>query len=206
MQTLATVFSAGGLHTWCLSFATDFSGMDMTPCAMDCTLWAAWLLLRPGPRTSGAGHRFVPFSITALSVSTATSVPRTCRAPLCTSMFPGPPVSLGPGVASSWAAKTIGPPCSIRSSAPSKVADPSPSSWRRVTAWPPTQASPGGRPECRSWRPCSTTSRGASSTLLIMVSPRTDPGCGWLVSAGNPQGSRPASRCPNPSRRSCDWS
>ena len=38
MQTSATVFSVGGLHTWCLSFATDFSGMDMTSCAMDCTL------------------------------------------------------------------------------------------------------------------------------------------------------------------------
>ena len=38
MQTSATVLSGAGLHTWCLSFATDFSGMDMTSCAMDHTL------------------------------------------------------------------------------------------------------------------------------------------------------------------------
>ena len=35
MQTSAIAFSVGGLHTWCLSFATDFSGMDMTSFAMD---------------------------------------------------------------------------------------------------------------------------------------------------------------------------
>ena len=38
MQTSATVLSGADLHTWCLSFATDFSGMDMTSCAMDHTL------------------------------------------------------------------------------------------------------------------------------------------------------------------------
>ena len=37
MQTTATVLS-GAAHTWCLTFATDFSGMDMTSCAMDRTL------------------------------------------------------------------------------------------------------------------------------------------------------------------------
>ena len=41
MQTSATLSGVEGLHTWCFSFATDFSGMDMTSCALDSTLFGS---------------------------------------------------------------------------------------------------------------------------------------------------------------------
>jgi hypothetical protein len=46
MQTTTSLQAAAGATSWCISFGTDFNGMDLTSCALDATLLGELLVIQ----------------------------------------------------------------------------------------------------------------------------------------------------------------
>jgi hypothetical protein len=81
LQTSKAVQGALGAKSWCLSFATDFTGMDMTACALDSTLLGHIAVSQAWGSDIWDQARNSAIGITGLSACTAMSKPRTSRDP-----------------------------------------------------------------------------------------------------------------------------